>query len=300
MPGLHEHRALRRREPLVTHLSEPERLFRIDGIDEVDEVDEIDGIDHLDPVVSVGMPTGPWLAHPGGQVAAGSLGVLVDNAVGYAVLLDRPPGHWSVSAEISIDVCAPLRMGVGLHAQGRPIHSDPMMAVASGHVVDDDGRLVAVCRQHGRFVPTMPAPAADAGDPAEAESPATASSTVARGGLLELLGGRLELRDGAATLELTTSRELVNPLGNLHGGITLCAGEIAGFAAVATGSPHLETSSISVAYLRPVPLGTDIRFQASVIHAGRSFGVAQVHAVRADGKLAATATVTAGSRAQTS
>jgi hypothetical protein len=46
-------------------------------------------------------PAGPWLNAPAGGPPGGVLGVLVDDVLGCALLLGRPPGLWSVSAEIS-------------------------------------------------------------------------------------------------------------------------------------------------------------------------------------------------------
>jgi uncharacterized protein (TIGR00369 family) len=87
--------------------------------------------------------------------------------------------------------------------------------------------------------------------------------------------------------------ELTNPLGNLPGGITLCVCDLVAQAAVgAAGGPE-RTTSIHVAYPRPVPVGARVRFGAQVVHLGRAFGVVRVTANHDDnGKPFAIATVT--------
>jgi uncharacterized protein (TIGR00369 family) len=87
--------------------------------------------------------------------------------------------------------------------------------------------------------------------------------------------------------------ELTNPLGNLHGGITLCACDLVAQAAVGAAGGPARTASIHVAYPRPVPAGARVRFAAQVVHQGRAFGVVRVTAQNDDtGKPFAIATVT--------
>jgi uncharacterized protein (TIGR00369 family) len=267
------------RQPLLIVETAPEQLFRVARVSEADRV------------VSSSMPTGSWVARGDAGVPTGSLGVLVDNVLGYAVLVDRPVDQWSVSSEISIDMCAPIEPGATLYGQARPVISDPRGAVASGEVVDEDGRLVAVCRQHGRYVRHLPElGAADDGVLLRPDEPVQAGS------VLDLLGLRPEASDERAVLDLLATRSLVNPLRNVHGGITLCAADLTALAALESSGRPMETASIHVAYVRPIPLGTTARFEATVVHSGRSFAVARVDARNAEGKICATATVTAAAR----
>ena len=64
---------------------------------------------------------------PSGLPCAGSLAVLVDNALGYAMIAELPKGCWSVSAEISIELCAAIPIDGSLlraePASCRPTHS---------------------------------------------------------------------------------------------------------------------------------------------------------------------------------
>jgi uncharacterized protein (TIGR00369 family) len=248
-------------------------------------------VSQADQVVSSSMPTGAWVERGDGLVPAGSLGVLVDNVLGYAVLLERPLDHWSVSSEISIDLCAPIESGSTLFARARPVHSDARGAVTSGEVVDDGGRLVAVCRQHGRYVSHLPTL-----DEAEGRATRPSVDPAPASSVYELLGGKPVPGDGSAVFDLMATPSLVNPLGNVHGGITLCAADVTAIAALETPGSHWSTASIRVSYVRPIPLGSTVTFEARVAHSGQTFAAALVDARNAEGKLCATATVTATAR----
>jgi len=82
--------------------------------------------------------------------------------------------------------------------------------------------------------------------------------------------------------------------GDLHGGITFAACDLVAQAALlAAGGPTL-TASISVAYPRPIPLGTTPRFQARLLHCGRALGIVAITVTTDDAKPRAIATVTTG------
>jgi uncharacterized protein (TIGR00369 family) len=93
-------------------------------------------------------------------------------------------------------------------------------------------------------------------------------------------------------LAVAVTPDLANPLGNLHGGITLLVSDLVAQAAFAAAGGPTRTTSVHVAYPRPMPLGTTVRFEGQVIHRGRTFGVAQVTALNASGRPCAVATVT--------
>ncbi|MFI1112441.1 PaaI family thioesterase [Streptomyces physcomitrii] len=241
--------------------------------------------------VSSSMPAGSWLCGPEGRPVLGGLGVLVDNVLGYALMLHRPRDRWSVSSEISIDLCRPLPAEDPLSARASVLTSDSRGAVSSGSVVDHRGRLLAVCRQHGRWVRTLPT----ARPPGSGATTTTIPAAPATG-LLELLGAQVKADRDSAELDLLATAELVNPLGNLHGGVALCASDLAAQAALQAGDRSFGTSSVHIAYARPVPLGTAVRFVATVAHAGRSFAVVTVTALNELGKPCTLATVTAGTQ----
>jgi uncharacterized protein (TIGR00369 family) len=255
----------------------PEALFRVSDFAH-------DGV-----VTKGSMQTGTWMLGPDGLPCAGSLGVLVDNALGLALIAKRPQGYWSVSAEISIELCAAIPIdGSLLRAEATLVQADAFGGLASARVLDEGGRVIALCSQRGRFIESdqgsMPAPAWDAdGDPLPHSSTSGAAS---------LVGAELLPTADGAKLNLTVTPRLVNPLGNLHGGISLCVSELVGLAALQQSGPQLETTSVHVVYARPVPLGCSVSFHASVTHRGRSLAVAQVISTN-EGKPCTITTVTA-------
>ena len=236
------------------------------------------------------MPVGPWLNGPSGRPLGGALGVLIDNVGGYALQRGHPPGGWSVSAEITLDLLRPLPAdGSVLAAEGSVRHADPVGGFSSVSVTDGSGRLLALGTQHGRWVPSAPAAGNGTGHgtlPASGVPPAA--------DLAGFLGGQPQTAAGGALLELTVTPELTNPLGSMHGGVTLCACDLVAQAAIEAAGGPPRTASIHVAYLRPIPLAARLRFTAQVTHLGRAFGVVRVSAINADGKACAIATVTTG------
>lgn len=264
----------------------PERAFRVGPIATADST--------ADSTVLSSMPTGPWLNGPAGSPPGGTLGVLVDVVLGSAIMLGRPPGRWSVSAEISVDLCRPVPAdGSLLTVQGRLMYADSAGGLASGSVTDDAGRLIALCRQHGRWITTMPDPPAPPDEPAARAVRTEQPEPSALAGLPGLHGARPRATEGGASLEVAVTAELVNPMGNLHGGITLWISDLVAQAALAAAGGPTSTMSVHVAYSRPMPFGTTVRFEGRAVHRGRTFGVARVTAVNESGKPCAIATVTA-------
>lgn len=221
--------------------------------------------------VSAGMPTGTWLADRRGTPLAGALGVLVDNVLGYSLNRDRPHGTWSVSGEISLEVVRPL----DLAGEAGPLHAttvgasyyDDLGGVVAGTVTDARGDVVLTCSQRGRWIPMaggfggQPVPPFDLPDATCVE---------------DLLGATPVTVDGGATLDLLAGPALTNPLGNLHGGISLCASDLAASAAVGGWATPWLTESLRIQFLRPVPAGSTVEYAAVVRHAGRTRAVVDV------------------------
>jgi acyl-coenzyme A thioesterase PaaI-like protein len=244
--------------PVLTH--GPEGLF---------------GVQHL--AVSGTSATGSMRADAW-ITGLGSLGVLVDDVLGYAILGARLSNSWSVSTEIAIDLMAPVPTRGVLRVEASLTHADARGGFAVGTVTSGDDTVLAVCRQRGRFVPA-PAHLLSSDEDGTAGVPVTA----ARG-----LEGQFNPKAGAAT-GLAVTPLLGNPLGNLHGGVTLAASEL--IAAEALGR-RLRSASIHVTYVRPVPVGTTLQLEAEVVFAGRTLGSARVIGRNADRKPCTVATVT--------
>jgi uncharacterized protein (TIGR00369 family) len=279
------------RQPLLVMDGGPERTFRV-GRSEV-------AYDGEPGDVTATMVTGPWLTGLAGTVPGGTLGVLADNALAFALLHDRVPAMWSVSAEISVDLCGPVPAdGSLLTARARRVHFGEKGGLASGTVTGPDGTVIAQCSQHTRWVPGPPLEMdLEAWAAAGAAGAVPADVVAAAGGpasLTELLGARLHAADGGAVLELPATEELANPLGNMHGGVTFCAVDFAAHAALQSVGGPAHTASVHVAYLRPIPPGAVARFEAQVVHSGRSLGLVQVTALNEVGKPCIAASVTTG------
>lgn len=251
--------------------------------------------------VTSAMVTGPWLAGLEDVAGGGALGVLVDNSLAFALLHDRTyTGKWSVSAEISVDLCAPVPAdGSLLTARCRKAYFGERGGLATGTVTAPDGTLIAHCAQHTRWIESgirpedikafLAARDQDAGTPA--------SEIVAAGGpgsLADLLDARVKAADGGAVLELPVVRELANPLGNLHGGVTFAAVDLAAQAALRSVGAPVHAQSVRVSYPRPLPPGQTARFEAQVVHRGRSLGLVNVTAGNEAGKPCVVASVTTG------
>jgi uncharacterized protein (TIGR00369 family) len=282
-------------------LAGPERVF-VDGGPEKSFGIARSTVDGDEAVSS--MATGPWLTGPAGHPPGGTVGVLIDDVLGLALIRQRRAGTWSVSAEISLDVIAPVPADGGrLTCRGRLVGAGAHGGIASGTVTDADGRVIALCGQHSRWVTTSPADAATRAAasrprhwaaPADPVAASTATGPAGAGSLAELLGARVQATEGGAELSLTVTAGLANPLGNLHGGITFAACDLVAQAALLAAGGPTQTASIRVAYPRPIPLGATLRFQGRLLHRGRGLGIVAVTVTTDDAKPRALATVTTG------
>ncbi|MDB5911030.1 MAG: hypothetical protein JWP34_5147 [Massilia sp.] len=231
------------------------------------------------------MQTGEWIEGPDGRPAFGSLGVLIDDMLGYAIVRVRPEGHWATSTEIHVEFSDHLPQdGSLLHAESRAVVLDRSSGLAQGRIFDRSGRTIALGSQRLRFVPGTPAALAMGADPPVFES--------RNGTTMEQLGGTLTRHQGGARLTFPLGPDVSNPMGTLHGGIMLCATEIAGHHAVQNEEHPLTTAAVHIAYLRPGPVEGEVTFEAMTVHRGRSLAIAQVVSRNAQGKICTHATVT--------
>ena len=236
------------------------------------------GVDSITPgegAMTARMRAGRWLRDATGRPRAGSLGVLADNILGYAIIGSAPHGDWAVTTEMSVDVVGSLPEGGVLRGEAELLDSDRSGGFAEGRIVDESRRVVARVRQRGRFVSGLPAPASDRLSSPEAPFPRVVPRVTPDG----------------TTVDLEVTAALTNPLGNLHGGVSLWLAETMGSAALHQGNAALETASIHVTYLRPAPLGSTVRVIAVPRHTGRSLGLADVRALLPDGRACIEATV---------
>ncbi|MFE6509457.1 PaaI family thioesterase [Nocardioides sp. NPDC057767] len=201
-----------------------------------------------------------------GKLAAGALGVLVDDTLGFALVGAARRPSWSVSVEIALDFVGPLTGASGLHATGLATDLDGTAGFAQGEVRDDQGRMLVSARQHGRYVP-LPTP--DRMAP-RLERLLTGSD------VLDLLGATVSTEAAATTLTIDDPAPWLNNLETLHGGIGICAAEAAATCATLDGAEALRTTSISAAFGRPMRGDGAFAFVAKTLQAGRTLRVVEV------------------------
>lgn len=249
--------------------SGPAALFGVDDLRQND-----DGVEGR-------MTLGSGMAGPDGTTAVGALGVLVDEAMGYAIMGSLGSGDWSISTEIWMDVLGPLPPA-GQTVDVRAITVVPG-SFAAGTARDSAGRLFLECRQRGRKVPSAvdPEAAAASGRSALAGRPIASD-------LESLLGLRLE---GDAHV-LHTHAGLANPRWMLHGGVSLAASEAVAARSRWDSGCLLPTSSVHIVHTRGVPVDAPLVLHAETRHAGRTLWVTDVVGT-VDGKVCTVATVSA-------
>lgn len=266
---------------ITTPLGRPEALFRVGAAEKEGQL------------ARAQMRTGPWMRGPDGRPCAGSLGVFLDDLLGNALLAGRPEDYWPVSTELSIELTAPLPVdGSVLTGEGWPVSLEPGGGLSQGTVTDRSGTLVATATTRERFLPAPRALLTAAADPPAAPDDAAGPESA-----VALLGALTRHEDGAVIVTVPGSGDFANPMGNTHGGILLCAAELAGSLALRAGGGPLQTSSIRVVYARSVPVTDTITYTAQVLHRGRTLGAAQVTARGASGKTCALALITAHDQA---
>lgn len=216
------------------------------------------------------MPLGPAAG------ALGSVGVLVDDLLGYAVNTAREQ-VWSVTTSLAVELVAPLPTSGRLHGRARLVSADERGALARAELLDDDGRVVLYGIERGRFL-TDP-PLSDAGR-------WPAPDTTGAVDLLTLLGDVTLVEGGLAAV---VTPRLANPRGNLHGGIAFALAELTASLAV----PQLTTTTaVTVHYLRPGLPGARLVVEPVLLHHGRTLALVEVVARTEDGKAVFRGTVT--------
>lgn len=249
----------------------PQRLFRMGPPQRLGSVGrltlDIEGID------------------PDGVSPTATLGILVDDVLGFTLWDRRGDRAGVVTAELSVDFVTPTGwIGPEVRADGRVVSLTEDGGLAAAEIRDSAGTPIATATAWGNFVDgaadrstTVVRPLAVPGS-----VPAASVSPLAR------IGGRFE---SATRLVVPANPALANKLGVMHGGIQACAIDLVGHAALSADAP-MHTASMRINYFRPAPVDAEVVFTADVVRAGRSVAVARVTSVGADGRACAVATVT--------
>lgn len=82
--------------------------------------------------------------NPLGSVHGGWFGILLDSAMGCAVMTRLPRGHGYTTLEYKVNLLRPAFQATGtLRAIGRSVHAGRRTATADGRLEDQEGRLYA-------------------------------------------------------------------------------------------------------------------------------------------------------------
>jgi acyl-coenzyme A thioesterase PaaI-like protein len=219
-----------------------------------------------DGVASSTMTLGPRLQAAPGRLTAGALGVLADEATGYAVVDAVTHPNWTVSSDIEMNLLGtPLAVGETVTVNAQTLAANDVEAVSVGQAVTAEGRLVAQVLQRSRYTGDTQV------EPEYPEMPGAATAH----GVDELLGARWSA-GGDARMTFTVGPTSQNSSGNQHGGVALMASmRTAELALEAKGSELLPTS-IHISYPRPMPTGLEISYTAHIESLGRTFAVLRV------------------------
>lgn len=257
------------------------------------------------------MTAGPWMRWPDGEPCVGSLGVLVDAALGSAVYDVRPPGLHAVTAEISLDMVRPWDwIGGPLTTVSRLLGRDLGGGLAAADVVDEAGAVIAVTTARCQFVPV---PASTAGNSRSAPvllphpAPPRYRDGTSELDVVDALGARVEPGPETARVVLDDVTDLINNGLTVHGGVLFCGSEMAATALsqatttrtsngknAAGGGPGADeaTFSLHMHFLRPAGFQESVTFTARLLHRGRTATVSQVTSTGSTGKPLTIATVT--------
>lgn len=228
----------------------------------------------------------PFTGHP----TLSPLAVLVDDAGGMANFYRHEPGEWAVTSELTIEF-SPDAVEIVLNRPSIPV-------MARGHAIGPRGRssLASCTMTHGTstigvgtvrsyFIPFTRVDREQCADTSTHASDATLADLMA-----------VTLAEGTEfSLQQLPDRNVLNPVGSVHGGIGSAALEVVACAAVNAGrvDAPLHTGSLRVNFLRPFIAGAKSRYVGTAVRVGRSTAVGDAQAIDDDGKVALTARVTA-------
>ncbi|MDS1112921.1 PaaI family thioesterase [Gordonia westfalica] len=223
--------------------------------------------------------TGPWLADPAAGVNRAALAVALDDVTGYVVDSGSPEGRWPVSLNIRMDfVTDPPLDGTVLDVTGELVARDERGAMTTGTVSDPSGRTIATIVQRSHLVDAPTTPGAHA-----TTEVLDAPDSPVRDQL-----GLVPTAPGVLTMAPTVLS--ANGMGSVHGGILVCASELAAMSSV-EASRQLRTTSIDITYVRPCNAADTTTFTSETLHRGRSLSVVRVVSANSSGKPSSIATV---------
>lgn len=257
---------------------------------------------------------GPRFHDHRGKTVLGSIGVMIDGAMGGAVYSGLTSGHQSVLAQVTVSAGADIPAVADVGATGTLVHLDDGVGLASGQLHDDNGTLLAVMAGRAMVVSRPPVVGIDdyvEGEPLPVPVPEKTSdlrglsgSDVVEGirdGKLERgpLAGLLDLAvvdvtPGSVVGEFAPVTWMANPLGAVQGGVLISAVDaVTGLAAQTLTSIDQDYRVLDhkIDFLRSPDIGgTIMRAEAVVIRAGRRLALIETRVVDAGGQVYVRAT----------
>ncbi|QRY42728.1 PaaI family thioesterase [Mycolicibacterium boenickei] len=268
-----------------------------DGYDilSVDAVEERFGIqilsyDEEDANVRMRMPITALRNPFTGRVTIGPLPLLVDDS-GSTVAYARRGRGWPVTSELTLQLChdaaetIECSAGSYLTSHAHPIYATEQGALAACTLMVED-KVIGTATVRTVFV---------AGGLPKYERPAETLPKSADLTLAELLAvSPSGDQAGYHVMAQHPDPMIFNASENVHGGIAATGMEMVGSAAIwEKVGDDFWSGSLQVNFLRPFVAGTSSHYAGSVAHAGSTVAVADAEAIGENGKLAATARLTA-------
>ncbi len=220
-----------------------------------------------------------------GAPTVGPLAILIDAVGGIVNHYRRPPGQWTVSSELSIELS---------NNDARDLDGP---VIASAHTLGQRGATsLAICTLSYRgtvigggsvrsfFIP---------GDGVLTERPPETLRRTAATTLADLMAVEPRLGAGDSVLGQRADPNLNNDIGIVHGGVAAAGLELVAAAAIEKSGAPFQTASMWVNFLRPFIAGAESRYVGTQMRVGRSTGVGDARAIGDNGKVALTARVTA-------
>jgi uncharacterized protein (TIGR00369 family) len=225
-----------------------------------------------------------------GALPAGGLAVLVDSALGNAIMTNQPSQWGLVTSHLHLELLRPVPGGAGeLTCVAEQCSLDDSFGLADGDVRLEDGTVLAkatigsvvldaATRSDRAPVKAPPATSATIATPTRSHPQAhrlTAGEPVLEGlGLTVLRAGRTGVRAA-----IPASPRLANSSGGLHGGFGVLMGERTldlALRAALDREQRMRPVELRASFLRPIIAnGSPIECHAAVLHLGRRLAAAR-------------------------
>jgi uncharacterized protein (TIGR00369 family) len=222
-----------------------------------------------------------------GAPSIGPLAILVDAAAGIVNHYRRRSDQWTVSSELSMDVCL----------EGLDDLDGPVLATA--HALSPIGSTsLGICTlSYGGTVignGTVRSFFVHA-EPRSSDWPPETLTLSGETPIADRMAVHVASDAEGHVLSQRVDPCLNNEIDIVHGGVAAAGLEFAASAAINEGRADtpLQTASLRVNFLRPFIAGAHSRYEGAALRMGRNTAVGDARAIGDDGKVALTARVTA-------